>query len=119
MKFHNEAPIIISKPHDRDSYLKLDPITGIVYKKVTRFQVNLQANSTLPIFWFEEKVSLKRNVKRRIYWSTVLPIASLNYISRYFYLGAIISFLVGIAVVLWPRKTDRLPGKCQADDKKK
>ena len=118
MKFHSEAPIVISKPRSLDSYLKLDPITGIVYKKVTRFQVNLATDSTLPILWFEEKVSLKRNVKRRIYWSTVLPIASLNYITRYFYLGAIISFLFGIAGVLWPRKTDRLPGKAKSADQK-
>ena len=105
-KFGHEAPITISQPKAGQSYIKVDPVTGIVYKKLMRFEVHLDAT---PIMWFEHRTTLNMEARRHLYWRVILPFSSLVNLSRYMYLGSGISLLIMVSIILMPNKKDRLP----------
>ena len=106
-KFGHAAPITISQPKERKSYIKMDPMTGIVYKRLKRYELSLVDN---PILWFEERTTLKLDSRRDLYWNTILPFSSIVRVTRYLYLASGIIFMIMLSSMLWPSKTDdRLP----------
>jgi len=107
-KFGHAAPITISQPKGHKSYIKVDPITGIVYKRLKRYKLSLVDK---PILWFEERTMLKLDKRRNLYWNTILPFSSIVRVSRYLYLASGITFMIMLSSMLWPLKSeDRLPG---------